>query len=319
VKSITTPVSDELLQAHELFEIMRFLLGPLVGWNFAWVRFALGKPSGYFSKGVICDLYHLADKDLLPQYNVEVIEEECPAPGSVWIKSSALKGGVSSPTSTLCIMYLHGGGWVSGNAQIWNASLSLLSRKTGNALVCSVEYPLAPEASVQSQLETILATFEWLVKEKGQHQIVIAGDSAGGGLAALALQKLRGRQEAVGGVLISPAVDMTFSSDCIKTNDDTDLILSNSGFVQLRTIQRALLQNTQHTQETYASAELSSVYGSWAGLPPLYIWNAECEMLRDDGLRVAALAKEAGVRVEHEVTSLCGYTCCRDFVVLSFL
>lgn len=275
-------------------EIFKFF-GPLVGWSLLWLRFCVGKPSGLFSRGLIRDLYHLVDDDLCPDYNVEATDGS-PADGSVLIV-----GDKNQACGPVCVLYIHGGGWVAGNARCFTNALANLSMRTDNALVCSVEYQLSPGQSIQSQLDETVAMFDWLVGQRRQQQVIIAGDSAGGALAALALQRLRGREEVVGGVLISPAMDMAFSSDSVQTNDTCDLILGDRSFFPLKTCLKKLTRNEEHTQNAYASSELSALKGDWAGLPPLYFWCAACEKLRDDVVEAAKLAGKAGVRVELEV------------------
>jgi len=212
----------------------------------------------------------------------------CPVPGCVWFCAPVHE-------APAAILFLHGGGYSTGNALTYSPFCGHLSRSLNNTPVLSVEYPLMPAASIPQQVDSAVMAYNWLVSLKGSPRVVICGDSAGGGLAALTLQRLKSHPNLAGGVLVSPWMDLNLAGDTYKNNDTRDLSL---GLAWMKHLQKVL---GQHPEHNFESAEWSALRGSWAGVPPLYIWVAEAECLCSDSITAAAHAKESGVQVELKV------------------
>ncbi|KAG1746357.1 hypothetical protein EDB19DRAFT_1631628 [Suillus lakei] len=132
-----------------------------------------------------------------------------------------------------CILYAHGGGYYFGSVDQERYSLQRHARKI-NGRVFAINYRLAPQYPFPCALQDLLAAYLYLIKppSDASHQpvqpahIVIAGDSAGGGLTLALLQILRdtGLPLPAGGILISPWCDLTHSFPSIHTNTATDVI-----------------------------------------------------------------------------------------------
>ncbi|KAF8261460.1 hypothetical protein EI94DRAFT_1745923 [Lactarius quietus] len=132
-----------------------------------------------------------------------------------------------------CILYSHGGGYYFGSVDQERYSIQRYARKI-HGRVLAVNYRLAPQYPFPCAIQDLLAAYIFLIKppEGAAHRpvrpehIVIAGDSAGGGLSLALLQVVRdsGLPAPAGGVLVSPWCDLTHSFTSIFTNTDTDVI-----------------------------------------------------------------------------------------------
>ncbi|KAG9312192.1 hypothetical protein JVU11DRAFT_7489 [Chiua virens] len=132
-----------------------------------------------------------------------------------------------------CILYAHGGGYYFGSLDLERFCIQRLARKIkGRAF--AINYRLAPQYPFPCALQDLVAAYLYLIKPppEATHQpinsshIVVAGDSAGGGLILALLQVLRdtGLPLPAGGVLISPWCDLTHSFPSVHTNTTTDVI-----------------------------------------------------------------------------------------------
>lgn len=193
------------------------------------------------------------------------------------------------------ILYLHGGGYYFCSPQSHRALTFGLATRAG-APTFSLDYRLAPEHRFPAALDDAMAAFRYLVASGiPSHSIVIAGDSAGGGLALATLVALRdaGDPQPAGGVLFSPWTDLAASGATIRTNDGADPMFSGPA------IGRAARVYLGETPATHPYA--SPVYADLQGLPPLFIQTGSTEVLLDDSRRVADNARAAGVSVELQV------------------
>ncbi|TFY75920.1 hypothetical protein EWM64_g8092 [Hericium alpestre] len=132
-----------------------------------------------------------------------------------------------------CILYSHGGGYYFGSVDQERYSIQRLARKI-HGRVFAINYRLAPQYPFPCAIQDIIASYLYLIRPppdaahtpvKPSH-IIIAGDSAGGGLSLAALQVIResGLPAPGGAILISPWCDFTHSFPSIFTNTDTDVI-----------------------------------------------------------------------------------------------
>jgi acetyl esterase/lipase len=199
----------------------------------------------------------------------------------------------------LRLLYLHGGGFVSGSGAFYLATAARISAAAGCAVLLP-DYRLAPEHRFPAGLEDCLAAYEWLrtTGPTGPAQaeaLFIAGDSAGGGLTLSTLLALRDRQRPLpaGGIALSPFADMTLSGESIRSEAANEPIMDPAclpDFVN-RYVDEADLRNPL----------ASPIFADFAGLPPLLIQVGEHEIIRDDATRTAEQARAAGVDVTLEV------------------
>ncbi len=195
------------------------------------------------------------------------------------------------------LLYLHGGGWVSGSG----GNYLPLAADISVAAKCAVllpDYRLAPEHPFPAGLEDCVAAHNWLVGNGPSgpgpaKATFIAGDSAGGNLTLATLLALRDRKRQLpaGGIAISAATDFTLASDSLK--DVHDPIISARTMPEFR--------DRYLGQQDPRNPLASPVFGDYHGLPPLLIQVGEHEMLRDDSVRVAKKALADGIAVKLEV------------------
>ena len=197
------------------------------------------------------------------------------------------------------LLYLHGGGFVSGSGAFYLATAARIS-KAAKCAVLLPDYRLAPEHRFPEGLEDCLRAYEGL-RTNGPggpapaKAVFIGGDSAGGGLTLSSLLALRdrGRPLPTGGIALSPFADMTLSGESIRSEAANEPIMDPRclpDFVN-RYVDEADLRNP------YASP----IFGDYTGLPPLLIQVGEHEIIRDDATRTAAIAEAAEVDVTLEV------------------
>lgn len=193
------------------------------------------------------------------------------------------------------VLYLHGGGYVIGSVNTHRDMISRLSRASG-ARALALNYRLAPENPFPAAVEDSTAAYRWLLsKGTKPARMVIAGDSAGGGLTLATLVALRdvGDPMPAAGVCLSPWTDLEGIGESMTTKTAVDPLVQKEGLLQM-----ARLYLGGKDPRTPLAAPL---YADLQGLPPLLIQVGERETLLDDSTRVAERAKTAGVQVSLEV------------------
>lgn len=192
------------------------------------------------------------------------------------------------------ILYFHGGGYVYGSPATHQAMVARLCAAAG-ARALLVDYRLAPEHPYPAAIEDALNAFRWLLSMGiNPDEIVIAGDQAGGGLAAALLMALRDHQDYMpaAGVLISPWTDLSMSGWSIHANARKD------PFVNLKTLSYCAQLYLRGIPPLDALA--SPYHGYFEGLPPMLVQTSSGEMLHDDALGFARRAEAAGVDITFE-------------------
>jgi acetyl esterase/lipase len=190
------------------------------------------------------------------------------------------------------VVYFHGGGYVLGSSR----SHRHLARRIGvasQAAVLSVDYRLAPECPFPAGVEDAFAASSWLL-ETTEHPVVLAGDSAGGGLVVSTLMKLRDATIRVptAGVCLSPWADLTMQGASLESLAARDPLLSRSRLEEMASMYLGGA-NARHPHASPALADLSQ-------LPPLLIQVSDEEILRSDALALARAARRSGVEVTLE-------------------
>ncbi len=186
------------------------------------------------------------------------------------------------------IFYVHGGGYVSGSCSDHRALVSKIVAGTGVKLLL-YEYRLAPEHPFPAAMDDTLTAYRWLLKQiTPTTRLIIAGESAGGGLllGALLAMKDLGLPLPLAGISISPMTDLAITG---KPNP-------NKGSVEPEGMQFVVCKYYVGDNDP-RNPWISPLYGDLHGLPPLLMFVGDAEDMLDDSVRFAAKAKEAGVDV----------------------
>jgi len=188
------------------------------------------------------------------------------------------------------VLYFHGGGFRIASALAYRSYGSHLAAVLG-ARVLLVEYRLAPEHKFPKAVDDCFAVWESLLAEGiDTGRIVIAGDSAGGGLAAsVTMHALADGVLPAGVICCSPWVDLTITADTYDTNAESDRLFSRTSAEEAAP---AYLGGADPMNPI-----ASPLFGDWDGAPPLLILVGDVEVLLDDSRKLADVAKAAGVDV----------------------
>ena len=197
----------------------------------------------------------------------------------------------SSTRSEKVILYLHGGGYVTGSIEDYRMMCGLLANATG-VKVLIPEYRLAPEHPFPAALDDALKVYQWLLDQGySSANMIIAGDSAGGGLSVatvLALKEKSGSLPAAV-VCLSPWADLALTGQSHATKAKAEAILNKD------VLREWALCYTDESNLT--NPLVSPVHGDFHGFPPLLIQVGSEEILLDDSTLLAEKAKSAGVDV----------------------
>lgn len=193
------------------------------------------------------------------------------------------------------ILWIHGGGWVICDLDTHDAMCRLLANESGCEVV-AIDYRLAPEHPFPAPLEDCWDALRWVAEQAGEQPVIVAGDSAGGNMAAVCALRARDR----GGpdlalqVLVYPATsgDLTTQS-CVKygSGRDTFLTVAEMEWFWAHYVGDAADDSSPELRPLRARDH--------SGLPPAIVVSAEYDPLRDDGFAYVEALRAAGVPVIH--------------------
>jgi len=195
------------------------------------------------------------------------------------------------------LVYYHGGGWVLGSIDESDTVGRKLAERTSCAVVL-VEYRLAPEYRYPTAVDDSYAALEWV----GQHlrdiagqdvPLIVAGDSAGGNLAAVMAIRARDRNgpPIALQVLIYPVTDADFDRPSYA-DPENELLLTRDGMIWFW--DHYLPESSRRTEPDASPLHAEN----FSGLPPAVILTAEHDVLRDEGEAYAARLQEANVSID---------------------
>jgi acetyl esterase/lipase len=189
------------------------------------------------------------------------------------------------------ILYVHGGGYVSGSCSDHRGIISKFALNTGVTTLL-YEYRLAPEHPFPAAVDDSVMVYQWLLDSGYRPEnIVIAGESAGGGLALALLLALKEKSMAMpkAAVAISPWTDLTCSGESYRTKNKVSPAPINSWYVF----------GSHYIGSNKADNPLiSPLFGDLRGLPPLFINSGIDDELFDDGEKFYQKAKASGVDIQ---------------------
>lgn len=188
------------------------------------------------------------------------------------------------------LLYFHGGGYFQGSIRTHRRLVDSLCLAAGTRGM-SVEYRLAPEHPFPAAVDDAVTAYRWLTGPGGEapERVVIAGDSAGGGLSAALLVSLRdaGDPLPAGAFLLSPWTDLTGSGESMSARRAIDPMIDPDDL--MATARRYLPDGD------LAQGLASPLFAELAGLPPLLVQVGSAEVLYDDAVRLVAAARAADV------------------------
>ena len=190
------------------------------------------------------------------------------------------------------LFFLHGGGYLIGAPR----QFRFVARRFSDAGfdVFMPSYRLAPEHVFPAALEDAFAAYQTLLRA-ACGPIVLAGDSAGGGLAVSLMLRLRaeGLPLPVAVALFSPWTDLAAASPSVRANEEKDALFTRKVIL----IGGRAVLGMANARDPFASP----VYGDLAGLPPMLVHAGADEALRDDSTRLVERARTAGVDAQIEL------------------
>ena len=203
------------------------------------------------------------------------------------------------------VLYIHGGGFVTGSPKSHRPITSKFSEVTGSA-VLAIDYRLMPEHKLVDCVEDCRTAYQWIL-ENGPggpekiSQLFIAGDSAGGNLTLSLIawirdKKLRAPEAAVA---LSPLTDITFSGASIRSNESSDIMLKP--FLKILNRIPQFIKSwwvVWKYRVRPANPVASPLLGDLSGLPPTLVQASETEMLLDDARRYVFKACASGSPVK---------------------
>ena len=207
-----------------------------------------------------------------------------------WLEPDSLE-------SEYVLLQLHGGGYVGTMRNAYRSFAALYSELGHGMPVLTIDYRVAPEDPYPAALEDAVCAWDWLL-EKGysEDKIIVAGDSAGGGLALALVMYLKDNKRNLpcGLVAMSPWTDMTASGESYQTNYEKDPLFGNT--------RDSLIYNREYLGlEDPTNPYISPAFGDFNGFPPMLIQAGSYEMLLSDSEIVARKAKEQGVKVRFHI------------------
>jgi acetyl esterase/lipase len=227
----------------------------------------------------------------LQPYPADVSAAEVSLGGVRAIELTVEGQATGDPVRYVDVLYFHGGGYVAGSARTGTHLAAELARRAGGRAL-SVDYRLAPEHPFPAAVEDGLAAYAGLLESGARPgRVVVAGDSAGGGLAVATLlaARERGLPQPAAVAAFSPWADLTRSGASMRTKDGADPLFSHAAMGWYA---------DRYIPNGDRSAPLASpVFASLAGLPPLLIQVGSHEVLLDDAVRLAAAAGRDDVDV----------------------
>jgi phosphinothricin tripeptide acetyl hydrolase len=231
--------------------------------------------------------YERAERVFPTPADVAVESVTAPERPAEWLRPPGVRADAA-------VLYLHGGGYVIGSPRSHRHLAAAIARAAGTPALL-LDYRLAPEHPFPAALDDAVASYEWLLARGiDPGRIVVAGDSAGGGLTVATLLALRerGLPRPAGGVCISPWVDLTLGGGSYLTRAAADPIVTREGI-------EGMAQAYVGGGDRKAPL-VSPLFADFRHLPPLLVHVGSDEVLLDDARGLAEHARAAGVDVTLE-------------------
>ena len=192
-------------------------------------------------------------------------------------------------------MFMHGGGYYRGSVAATRATVARISAEA-KVKCLSIEYRLAPEYPFPAAIDDTYSAYEWLINEGiCPKQIIVSGQSAGGGLCLALLLKIKEKNisQPLGAVALSPWTDLSQSGKTIIKNKNIDPVISKQYLDRFAKLYFPDLNNMSHLA--------SPIMGDLSGLPDILIQVGSAEIMLDNSTRFYEKAKKANVNAKLEI------------------
>ena len=240
-----------------------------------------------FDKNFTYPTHLAAEKITLPQFRMELLKRTDLENEDTTERKTCGKG--------WAILQLHGGGYVGAFKTNYRRMAGLYSEVGNGACVLTPDYRVAPEHPFPAALYDALTCIDWL-RAQGipESRMILAGDSAGGGLAMAVTAYLRDRDRELpaGLIAMSPWTDLTASGTSYEENYEKDPVFGNSG-------DALIFENPYPGKYDKRHPYISPAFGDFSGFPPSLIQVGTYEMLLDDSRIAAEKMKRAGVTLRY--------------------
>ena len=191
------------------------------------------------------------------------------------------------------ILQLHGGGYYLDMNNSYRDMAVQYRDVSGGMEVLTIDYRVAPTYPYPAALEDALEAYRWILEQGYEgSNIVVAGDSAGGGLGLALCLYLRDNSMPMPKSIITMSAwtDLTCTGESYEKNFDMDPVFGG-------TKDSVVFQNEYYCNDNPENPYISPVFGEYDGFPPMLMQVGECEMLLSDTITVSEKAKAAGVDV----------------------
>lgn len=201
------------------------------------------------------------------------------------------------------IWYIHGGGCTTGSARESRSCTYYLAEKFGYTVIAN-DYRLAPESKWPAQLDDCMTVYESILKSGyDMNKVVLMGGSAGGLLVLSAALRARdeGKRMPKAICAFSPITNQADNLPSHHGNEKTDYMLKNTLFCPRQNV--ALFGEADSPREVMTDPYVSPYYGTYHGMPPIFLAVSDYEVLYDDSLSLFEKLKKEGHPAEIDIVN----------------
>jgi acetyl esterase/lipase len=201
------------------------------------------------------------------------------------------RAGRPADAPATAVLYLHGGGYFFGSPKTHRQIIIAMAKVFGGPCY-GLDYRLAPEHPFPAAVEDAHHAYQWIAEQHPEARIVLAGDSAGGGLAIVTAMHVRdaGLRAPAAIVAFSPWTDLAVTGPSVWSNERRCAMFTPKGLQQGASIYLGGADPRD--------PRASPLYGDLSRLPPMLLFASRHELLLDDTMRLAERARASGVEVD---------------------
>lgn len=210
------------------------------------------------------------------------------------VKGYLLKKHAQQSNQHHIIYQIHGGGYINGFSKMYNKTALKYAQASKSSPVFSIDYRVAPKFKYPTALNDVIDGYHWLLNQGYQPKdIIIAGDSAGGGLALALTLKLQDNHQPLPKMLIlsSPWTDLSAEGKSYRKNFHKDVIFGSN---QPPTKETTNINIPYARKDQLTDPYVSPAFGNYKDMPPMLIQTGADEMLLSDSQTIARKVNQSG-------------------------